>query len=193
MSIKIIGGAFKNRGVKAPNTTLSKPTMSLMRKSVFDICQPYIQDAYFLDLFACSGAMGIEALSRGGAYSVFVDKDRKAAQCIKENINSFSLQKKSLILCLDAISALKKLEELQMKFHIVYLDPPYTHIDDITSPAKLLPYLDTSPLLEEGAVVLVEEAYPGHLNLGQLSLQKTRWKNSRKFSSSLLHQFIYTA
>lgn len=77
MSLRIIGGSFKGRLLKAPTGPLSRPTMSIMRKAVFDICQSVIEDAHFLDLFACSGAMGIEALSRGAAHATFIEKDKK--------------------------------------------------------------------------------------------------------------------
>ena len=94
MSLRIIAGEFRNRLLKSPKSLQTRPTLAILRKAVFDILQPYIHQAHFLDLFAGSGLMGIEALSRGASHTTFVDNDRNAIRCIRENISLLNLQKR---------------------------------------------------------------------------------------------------
>lgn len=190
MSLKLIGGKFKNHTIKSPVGILTKPTMSLMRKSVFDICQNHISETRFLDVFACSGAMGIEALSRGASFSTFIDIDKRACRCIKENLQSLQLEDQGKVLCADALSALKELNQKGEKFDLVYVDPPYTHIaKNGFSPKEFIEFFDTSKLLNPDAILFIEEAFPSSFSIEELSLTSLNFKNSRKFSSSLLHQF----
>lgn len=188
MSLRVIGGAFKGRLLKAPTGPLSRPTMSIMRKAVFDICQSIIGDAHFLDLFACSGAMGIEAVSRGAAHATFIEKDRKSANYLIENIKILGIEKQTTLWIGDAFAQLKR---LQTSYQIVYIDPPYPFTEDPSRPIeKLLTFLDQSKLLLENSLVFIEERTPG-TGLPSLPLTYLAYKNTRQFSSSLLHQWEY--
>jgi len=188
MSLRIIGGTFKGRLLKAPTGPLSRPTMSVMRKAVFDICQSRICDAYFLDLFACSGAMGIEAVSRGAAHATFIEKDRKSANYLLENIKMLGIDKQTTLLIGDVFTQLKR---IQPCYHILYIDPPYPFTEDPDRPVeKLLTFLDQSKLLIENSLVFIEERTPG-TGLPSLPLTHLAYKNTRQFSSSLLHQWEY--
>jgi 16S rRNA (guanine(966)-N(2))-methyltransferase RsmD len=194
MSLKLIGGKYKNHTIKTPLGMLTKPTMSLMRKSVFDIIQDQIEEANFLDVFACSGAMGIEALSRGASFSTFIDNDRKAIKCIEENLKTLHLEKYGKAICGDAITILEKLNLAKKLFTIIYVDPPYTHIHKSgCSPTQLLHFFDQANLLQKEGRLFIEEGFPASLNIETLSLKTLSLKNTRKFSGSLLHQFIKIA
>lgn len=191
MSLRLIGGKFKNREIKTPVGILTKPTMSLMRKSVFDICQGQVEGAHFLDIFACSGAMGLEALSRGAATATFIDKDRRATSCIKQNAILLNVEHQVSILCYDAMTALDKVIKQKQKYSIVYIDPPYTHVEQIGhKPIEFLHFFDQNDLTDQNGILFLEEAHPSHIDIDKLALQKIRHKNTRKFSNSLLHQFI---
>lgn len=193
MSLRIIGGTFKNRLLKSPTTSLTKPTMSMVRKSVFDICQMCIEDAYFLDLFACSGAMGIEALSRGAKQATFIEKDRKAMRCLEENINTLSLQEQASLVCADVFSHIKKLQEQKKTYDIVYIDPPYPLVESPDKPLiALLEFLDKSSLLTPSSLVFLEERAPGFFTPSSLTFSRLKHKNTRKFASTLLHQLTFT-
>lgn len=122
MTLKILGGEFKGRLLKAPSEKTTRPTQGVLRAAVFNMCQQEIQGASFLDLFAGSGAMGLEALSRGASHACFVEKDRAAAACIKENIELLKVKDRAEVFCSDALSALSKMEK---PFDIIYIDPPY--------------------------------------------------------------------
>jgi 16S rRNA (guanine966-N2)-methyltransferase len=107
--MKIVGGKFKGRNLIAPKTATTRPTQGALREAVFNICQSEIVSAYFLDLFAGSGAMGFEALSRGAAHVTFVENNKIALDTIRKNIELFNLGEQITIIPLDASRAIEKL------------------------------------------------------------------------------------
>lgn len=129
----------------------TRPTSSRLRESLFDICQNYIEGAFFLDLFAGSGAMGFEALSRGAARVVFVENDPMSIRCIKNNIDQFNVKEKCVLLTGDVFIALKK--QLAGKvFDIIYADPPYGEYGD-----QLLSCLANHPILKPNGMLFIED------------------------------------
>jgi 16S rRNA (guanine966-N2)-methyltransferase len=191
MSLRVIGGSYRNRVLKAPKGELSRPTTAIMRKAVFDICQQVIDGAHFLDLFACSGAMGIEALSRGAATSTFIEKDRQSFLCLKENIKAFHLESQAILVCGDVFSQIKRLESLKKQYDIVYMDPPYPLAHSPEKPLlSLLRFFDESSLLTTDGILFMEEGFPSFTEVPNLSFSRLLFKNTRKFGKSLLHQFI---
>ncbi len=123
MNLKILGGELKGRNIKTPGTPATRPITSLLRKSIFDTCHFYIGDARILDLFAGSGAIGIEALSRGAKIAYFLDNDYTAVQCIKENIETLKLKNQAVLLDKDAFLFLEEYDK--EPFDILFIDPPY--------------------------------------------------------------------
>lgn len=183
MSLRIIGGIFRNRPLKAPKHAMTRPTSGILRKSVFDICQPYIENARFLDLYAGSGAMGLEALSRGASHATFVDQDKQALQCIKDNIQSLKVEDKTEVIKSDVLAALK---HLRGPFDLIYVDPPYA----LTAPVlDILKWADEHDLLASGGILFIEGSHPSHLKPSENAWQRLSYKDSRKFGDSLLHQF----
>lgn len=85
MTLRVIAGKYKGRSLKTPKATSTRPTQGMLREAVFNICQNEIEGAFFLDLFAGSGAMGFEAISRGAMKATLVEQNRQAQLCIKEN------------------------------------------------------------------------------------------------------------
>ncbi|MGH2638207.1 MAG: 16S rRNA (guanine(966)-N(2))-methyltransferase RsmD [Rhabdochlamydiaceae bacterium] len=185
MTLKILGGEFSGRLLKAPKGTQTRPTTSMLRKAVFDILQPTIQDAVFLDLFSGSGAMGIEALSRGARLAIFVDCHRAAIQTLKENLSLLNLEAKSRIIQSDVFKALTKLQEMNTICDIIYADPPY---DKSKLYLELLKFFDTSPLLRPQGMLFLESPTPSPLE--NLSLTHLKPLSSRKYGSSTLFQFL---
>lgn len=125
MSLRILGGRDKGRILHSPNSKTTRPTQGILRQAVFNICQHSIEGARFLDLFAGSGAMGLEALSRGAAKAVFVEQDKGAARCIRENISLLHMEKEATLISSNLFSALKILGKQKEPFDLVYIDPPY--------------------------------------------------------------------
>jgi 16S rRNA (guanine966-N2)-methyltransferase len=191
MTLRILGGQFKGRLIKTPKGVSTRPTSSLLRKAVFDICQNLIEDCRFLDLFAGSGAMGIEAISRGASHATFVDNDKNAHSCILANIELLKIAPHCTALKGDALAMLQKLERDKRTFDLVYIDPPYgagRKGSDLPLTLEILKHLSNSSLLSEEASVFVEEAVskdPAPL----FESQTLQHINSRSFGKSLLHQY----
>ncbi len=183
MTLRIIGGAFRNRILKSPKSTQTRPTLAIMRKAVFDILQAQIENAHFLDLYAGTGAMGLEALSRGAAQAVFVETNRHALHCIEENIKNLDVESQCTVLGYDCLLALKKLGKGKRRFDVVYVDPPYEE----SVLEEILMFFDTHTLLNAGGVLFLEEGVPAVLKSFKLS--QLYHVDSRSFSRSTLHQF----
>ncbi|MFN8577680.1 MAG: 16S rRNA (guanine(966)-N(2))-methyltransferase RsmD [Candidatus Sericytochromatia bacterium] len=120
--IKITGGNFKGRYIHSIEGENTRPTSSKVREAIFSILGCKLIDSVFLDLFAGTGLVGIEALSRGASKSFFIEKDFNAYKTLKKNINSFNLENNSEAFKINSTSFLEKTEN---SFDIVYIDPPY--------------------------------------------------------------------
>lgn len=187
MNLRIIGGQFRNRPLKSPKGLQTRPTSAILRKSVFDICQNAVEDAAVLDLFAGSGAIGLEALSRGAKSATFVDSSRNAIQCVKQNIELLDVEPLCTVMQGDVIAFLKRFAAQNRTFDIIYIDPPY---EEAAVHLSLIPFIDTSSLLAPGGHLFAEEAYPSTTSLEKLPLTNLQHKGMRHFSKSLLHEFI---
>ena len=128
-TVRIIGGYLRSRRINFPDLPRLRPTSDRIRETLFNWVQDGISEERCLDLFAGSGALGIEAISRGAERVVFVEKDQKAIKSIAENLNHFEIANADLY-CMDArhwAQHYKKNEEAQ--YGIVFLDPPF--VDNI--------------------------------------------------------------
>jgi 16S rRNA (guanine966-N2)-methyltransferase len=189
MSLSIIGGALRNRLLKSPKGEQTRPTLAIMRKAVFDILQSEIDGANFLDLYAGSGAMGLEALSRGASHATFVETNRFALRCIEENCRNLKVAEQCTLIGYDCLRALKKLAKEGKCFGIVYADPPYAAAARMHLLQEILTFFDTHPLLNKGGTLFLEEAAPPTLKTEALRLTSLRHIDTRSFSRSTLHQF----
>jgi len=123
LMLRIASGQFKGRQLKAPPSTITRPVTGLFRKSIFDSCQSAIEDAVVADLFAGSGILGLEALSRGAKKAYFIEKDRKAIDVIEQNIALLGVKSKSQLIKGDFFRHFTKIPD---KIDVAFLDPPYT-------------------------------------------------------------------
>lgn len=103
----------------------TRPTSERVKESLFNIIARYVPCSNVLDLFAGTGSLGIEALSRGANFAVFVDKDKKCAEVIKNNLSHTKMIPKAAVIIADIKNAIAKLSEQRIKFDIIFLDPPY--------------------------------------------------------------------
>jgi 16S rRNA (guanine(966)-N(2))-methyltransferase RsmD len=189
VSLKIISGRFRSRLLKTPKGEKTRPTLAVMRKAVFDILQSEIEDACFLDLYAGSGAMGLEALSRGASHATFVESHRPAFCCIEENTRQLDVQKSCTLISYDTRLALKKMARDGQSFDIAYADPPYAPAAKLKLLQEILLFFDTHSLLHPGGKLFLEEAFPPILKPDLLPLNTLRHVDTRTFSRSTLHQF----
>lgn len=152
--MRVVSGEYKGRFLKAVPGTSTRPTTDKVKEAIFNIIGPYFSGGIILDLFAGSGGLGIEALSRGVEKGIFVDRDGKAIQVINENIQSLELGNRAEVYRNDAGRALKAIQKRELKFNYIFLDPPYKQQQLI----KLLETINQEQLLEPKGIVLCEHA-----------------------------------
>lgn len=121
--MRIIAGAYKGRNLKSPPSLDVRPTSDRLRETLFNVIAPRIEDARFLDLCAGSGAVGIEALSRGASYATFVDRSRRSCKLIESNLTLCRVPEEQWeIYCSEVNEFLKQTDS---RWDIVFFDPPY--------------------------------------------------------------------
>lgn len=150
--MRIIAGKFYNRPIKAPKGLLTRPTSERTRATVFNICQLIVEGADLLDLYAGSGAIGLEGLSRGARSATFVEDDLYARKAIEKNIDEYGCKEQSLVLRGDAMLMLRSLAKQGRTFDIIYADPPYEHCNY----EALIALMDELQLLKPWGKLFVE-------------------------------------
>jgi 16S rRNA (guanine966-N2)-methyltransferase len=152
--MRIIAGKYRGRILKRPPSLQTRPTSDRLRETLFNILAPRIEGARFLDLCAGSGAVGIEALSRGGFHVTFVDRSRKMCGLIEANVDSLQIDEGEFeIVTREASEYLRQRSRKGDAFDIVFYDPPYaTDYEDV------LRYTgeNSARLLTEDGLVIVE-------------------------------------
>ncbi|MBQ5933020.1 MAG: 16S rRNA (guanine(966)-N(2))-methyltransferase RsmD [Lachnospiraceae bacterium] len=123
--MRVISGMAARRTLCTPAGMEVRPTTDRIKETLFNILAPYIYDVDFLDCFAGSGGIGIEALSRGAKSAVFVDNNRQSIVCIKKNLDTTGLNDKAYVLSMDYRAALSRLAAEGKSFDYIFLDPPY--------------------------------------------------------------------
>jgi 16S rRNA (guanine966-N2)-methyltransferase len=175
--VRVIAGSRKGHRIAAPKGVETRPTADRVREAAFNLIGP-VEDMVVLDLFAGSGAMGIEALSRGAARAVFVESDRAASTAIERNLEKLRLTG-AVIIRMDAMTALAAEGAAGRRYDLVLVDPPYDMFSSVQSGlARYVP-----ALLEPGALVVVETAAAEE---PELPLRK---RTSRRYGSARLTVF----
>ena len=118
--MRVIGGEFRSRRLKSIPGLATRPTPDRLRETLFNILAPRIEGAVFVDAYAGTGAVGIEALSRGAARCVFVESGRRAVEAIRENLHALGIEERASVVAGKVAAALGRMEA-----DIVFLDPPY--------------------------------------------------------------------
>lgn len=149
--MRIIAGTARSLPLKTIEGKDTRPTTDKTKETLFNVMQFDVTGAYFLDLFAGSGQIGLEALSRGAAYAVFVENSRKATSCIEDNIHFTKFDKVSRLMMTDAVTAVRTLEG-KYKFDIVFMDPPYNKELE----KEVLITLSDSDILKDDTLIVVE-------------------------------------
>lgn len=149
--MRVIAGSARRLLLTTPKGLDTRPTTDQIKETLFNILMPYLYDANFLDLFSGSGAIGIEALSRGGRHAVFVENSKPALKCIEENIKNTHFIDNSTVMPMDVFSALNQLEGKEV-FDIVFMDPPYNN--DLER--MVLERLTNSKLIDEDSLIVIE-------------------------------------
>lgn len=146
--MRVITGTARGTNLKAPDGLATRPTADRVKEALFSIIQ-YEIAGEVLDLFAGSGQLGIEALSRGAAHAVFVDERSDAVAVIRENLRRTHLESNAEVLCADYLSYLSRCRK---RFRLIFLDPPYAE-KYLENAIKRITEID---ILAEGAIIIAE-------------------------------------
>ena len=149
--MRVIAGKARRLNLKTLPGLDTRPTTDRITETLFNILQPEIPDCRFLDLFSGSGAIGIEALSRGAASAVFVEKNPRACACIRDNLSFTKLADSGKLLNVDVLTALRMLEK-EPAFDCIFMDPPY----NMGLERQVLEYLAGSSVADENTLIIVE-------------------------------------
>ena len=149
--MRIIAGKARRLPLRTLPGRDTRPTTDRIKETLFNMLAPELEGAYFLDLFAGSGQIGLEAVSRGSAYCVFVDNNRKACEVIEDNMHFTKMADQCMLMNTDAMSALRRLDG-KYRFDLIFMDPPYNQ----NLETEILQYLAHSTLVKDGATIIVE-------------------------------------
>jgi 16S rRNA (guanine966-N2)-methyltransferase len=155
--MRVIAGIYRSRILKSLKGLALRPTSDRLRETLFNVLGPDLSGAKFVDLFAGTGAIGIEAVSRGATEVVFIENHPPAATLIRRNLDSLGVRSGVTVLAVDALRGLAMLATRSMEaapgFHYIYLDPPYAAAKDYS---RVLEFLGSADLLARGGQVVAE-------------------------------------
>lgn len=149
--MRVIAGTRRSMPLKSPKGMDTRPTQDRTKETLFNVLQMEIAGSEFLDLFAGSGSIGIEALSRGAAHATMVENARPAIQCIKDNIAFTKFNNESTVMEMDVLSALERLRG-HKEFDIIFMDPPYM----MEIEAQILSILKNMDYVTEYTTIVIE-------------------------------------
>jgi 16S rRNA (guanine(966)-N(2))-methyltransferase RsmD len=155
--MRVIAGKFRSRSLKSLKGLALRPTSDRLRETLFNVLAERVADARFVDAFAGTGAVGIEALSRGAREVIFIENHLPAVALIRKNLRALGIQSLGSVLALDTLRGLQRLvanpPAASSLVDIVYLDPPYAAAQDYR---RVLTFLGAAPFLAEGSLVIAE-------------------------------------
>jgi len=177
--MRVIAGERKGMPLKAVNGNTTRPTTDKVKESLFNILGPFFNGGVVLDLFAGSGGLGIEALSRGMDQAIFIEKDGKAYQNLKENIEKCRYEKVAEAYRNDATRALKLLMKREVQANLIFLDPPYAK----HSYYKMVEDIITNHIVAKDGIIVCE--HDNQLKLPQQMATFTKYREE-KYGSTII-------
>jgi 16S rRNA (guanine(966)-N(2))-methyltransferase RsmD len=173
--MRIIAGTYRSRILKSLKGLELRPTSDRLRETLFNVLGPAVAGARFLDLFAGTGAIGIEALSRGAAEVVFIENHPPAVKLIRRNLESLGISSGATVLAVDALRGLEMLvsrkKGAELGFDYIFLDPPYSAAEQY---ARVLEFLGSADLLVSGGSVIAEHRHKLNLPEQAGTLRRVR-------------------
>jgi 16S rRNA (guanine966-N2)-methyltransferase len=173
--MRVIAGTLRRRTLEAPAGLATRPTSDRLRETLFNVLAPRMEGAWFLDLYAGSGAVGIEAASRGAKTVVLVERAEPALKVLRANLEKLGLRGAVRVEAVNVAAFLRRVrpESAAMRFDVVFLDPPYEAVDEYATALGLLGG-SAAGLLSEGAVVIAENRRKQNLEEQYGVLRRTR-------------------
>jgi 16S rRNA (guanine(966)-N(2))-methyltransferase RsmD len=169
--MRVIAGKFRSRVLKGPGPLRLRPTSDRLRETLFNILGPSVEDSLFVDLFAGTGAVGIEAVSRGARETILVESNAKAARLIRENLKSLDILSGAELIEALAVRGLEKMATRRLLADFIFLDPPYEKTCDSL---EVLEFLDATHLVAPRGIVIVEHYWKTELPEFLTRLECTR-------------------
>ena len=158
--MRVIAGTYRSRILKSLKGQALRPTSDRLRETLFNVLGPAVTGARFLDIFAGTGAVGIEAISRGATEVVFIENHAPAAALIRKNLDSLGVRSGATVLGVDALRGLETLAAGRKgggcQFDFVFFDPPYAATEEYT---RVLRFLGSAPFLAPGSIVIAEHRH----------------------------------
>ena len=177
--MRVIGGTLRGRKLSTLKGKTIRPTADRFRESVFNIIRRQVPNANVLDLFAGTGAYGIEALSRGGQSAVFIDHSRMAVSIISRNLKLCQLETRAQVIRWDITTGLNCLNSHTTLFNLVFMDPPYNS-NLVTISLK---HLQALPILSPGNLIVVEHSHKEPIFSDTMNLKIV---DQRRYGKSLV-------
>jgi 16S rRNA (guanine966-N2)-methyltransferase len=168
--VRVIAGRYRSRVLKGPGSVKMRPTSDRLRETLFNVLGPAVEGSFFIDVFAGTGAVGIEAISRGVAEAIFVESNPKAAQVIRQNLESLKITNAQIVLS-HALPGLERIAGRHVVADFIFVDPPYESVDEYS---RVLDFLDASHLIAPQGVVIVEHYFKMNLPERFTRLERTR-------------------
>lgn len=182
--MRVIAGTAKRLQLKTVKGDNTRPTTDRIKETLFNMLQNDIEGCRFLDLFSGSGAIGIEALSRGAKEAAFVENNKEAINCIKENLIFTKLVNSGIVMSYDVMTAISMLEGRNAKFDIVFMDPPYNKEIE----KEVLDRLKQSEIIDSDTMIIVEASLNTSFSylrdMGYELFKEKKYKTNK-------HMFIY--
>ena len=150
--MRVIAGKARRTQLKTVEGLSTRPTTDRIKETLFNMLQNQLYDTRFLDLYAGSGAIGIEALSRGALSAHFVENNKEAIDCIKANLKACHFIEQSNIMQMDCLEAIRNLNRRGYVFDVVFMDPPYGAQHE----KRVLAELSTANIITEDTLVIIE-------------------------------------
>jgi len=150
--LRILGGDFKGKKLKSIKKSKIRPTSARAKTSIFDVLKDEIEGKEILDLYAGSGALGIEALCRGADFVTFVDSSHKSTNIIKKNIEELNFKDKTRVFRLDSLKFIRRESEERKRYDIIFCDPPYQK----ETISKILDSIAEFDILNENGIFILE-------------------------------------
>ena len=180
--MRVISGSARGRKLKSPKSSETRPIMDRVKTALFDILAPEIMGMRVLDLFAGTGAVGIEALSRGAESATFIERSPEAWRLVRENLALTNLGDRAEVLRADAFAYLQQAAATGRRFDLVYVAPPQY----VNMATQALTQLDVSPLTEPDGLVIIQIHPQERAELDALTLTRLRRYDERRYGSTLL-------
>jgi 16S rRNA (guanine(966)-N(2))-methyltransferase RsmD len=154
-SMRVIAGKYRSQPLASPKGRDTRPTSDRLRETLFNVIAPHIQDAVFADLFAGTGAVGIEAISRGARQVYFAENAKVSLETLRHNLDRLQIRDQAIVESAGTVALLRRLLKQETKLDLIFLDPPYK---DQLAYETVLRFLAEHSILHADAIVVVEHS-----------------------------------